>query len=404
MNDPTSLVAIQIQDRNGLIETISTEERLARFSNIDFLKSQPYKKVSRMYRKEGKNCALITTYHPNGLLAQYLETEDMRAHGAYQEWYSNGQLKIQTKVIGGTADVTLGAQKDWLFEGLSQVWDEQGHLVAKIPYVQGMIEGNCLYFYPEGTLQRKISYDNNMIEGEETNYFPNGSIESRFTYKKGIRQGKASGFFTNGKPAWTEEYTEGLLLNGVYYQMDGITVAEVKEGRGQQAKYEKDTLRYLIEIKRGSAEGLIQIFSSSQELQGFYHLKNGKKQGEEREYFLASESDQKEFPKLSIQWDQNKIHGLAKTWYPNGQLQSQREYSQNQKSGPFCAWYNNGALMFIEEYEKDLIVKGAYYKKNYKDPISTIANGSGTAYFYDENGVFLKKVVYSKGTPLEEED
>src|SRR5687767_12683184 len=93
LREEAPLVAIQIQDRNGLIETVSTEERLSRFREIDFLQAQPYQKVSRMYRKGGKNCAIITSYHSNGLLAQYLETEDMRAHGLYREWYASGQLK-----------------------------------------------------------------------------------------------------------------------------------------------------------------------------------------------------------------------------------------------------------------------------------------------------------------------
>ena len=64
------LVAIQIQDRNGFTETISTPERLENYSKVDFLSSQPFKKVLRVYKSEGKNHSVITTYHPNGSIAQ----------------------------------------------------------------------------------------------------------------------------------------------------------------------------------------------------------------------------------------------------------------------------------------------------------------------------------------------
>jgi hypothetical protein len=59
------LVAIQIQDRNGFTETISNPERLENYYSIDFLGSQPFKKVLRVYKKDGKNHSIITTYHPN---------------------------------------------------------------------------------------------------------------------------------------------------------------------------------------------------------------------------------------------------------------------------------------------------------------------------------------------------
>ncbi|MDE3047171.1 MAG: hypothetical protein KGI83_02350, partial [Verrucomicrobiota bacterium] len=153
---PLSL--IQIQDRNGLTETISNADRLVHFEEVDFFSSQPYKKVLRVYKGEGKNCSRITTYHPNGLIHQYLEAEEMRARGMFREWFSNGQLKIEATVIGGTADLTAGAQDDWVFDAMSRVWDEQGHLVASIPYEKGSLEGTSIYYFPNERVQREVPY------------------------------------------------------------------------------------------------------------------------------------------------------------------------------------------------------------------------------------------------------
>src|SRR3990167_2493575 len=121
------LSSIQIQDRNGLIETISNPDRLQNYQETDFLASQPFKKVLRVFKKDQKNIAKITSYHPNGLLWQYLEAQDMRAMGAFQEWHSNGRLKIAATVIAGTADLASGVQKDWLFDQTASIWDEQGN-------------------------------------------------------------------------------------------------------------------------------------------------------------------------------------------------------------------------------------------------------------------------------------
>src|SRR5690606_28139013 len=102
-----TLISINIIDENGLTETISNAERLKRFENTDFLASQPYQKVSRVYSRnaEGDICAYITSYHSNGGAKQYLEVVNGRAFGVYREWHFNGILKIDAIVIGGSGDL-----------------------------------------------------------------------------------------------------------------------------------------------------------------------------------------------------------------------------------------------------------------------------------------------------------
>ena len=399
-----SLVAIQIQDRNGFTETISTQERLENYQNVDFLLSQPFKKVLRVYKNDGKNHSIITTYHPNGSIAQYLEAKEMRASGIYREWFPNGQMKIDSYVIGGTADITQGAQKDWLFTGTSQVWDEDGHLMARIPYQNGVLQGTSTYYFPSGTVQCLIDHVKNMEDGDQIEYYPNGNMKSRTRFEKGRRKGQSFGYFDNNLQAWTEKYIEGLLLSGNYYTIQGEQIGEVEDGRGLQARYEGNSIAFLVEIRQGVPEGAVKKFNSKGDLQALYSIRAGKKHGEEIDYFQPEAGEKERRPKLSIQWDQGSIHGIVKTWYRTGQLQSQREYSRNKKSGPTCAWYRNGSLMLVEEYEDSILTKGAYYKKNHNDPISTIMNGNGTAYIYDEDGSFMKKIAYAKGKPTDPED
>lgn len=401
------LVGIQIQDRNGVSETISIPEKLEVYHQMDFLSSQPFKKVIRVYKKEGKNSSIITTYHPNGQIWKYLEAEDMRASGLYREWFSTGQLKIAAQVIGGTADVGVGAQSDWLFEGICEVWDEQGNFVARIPYEKGALQGATLHFYPSGQVQSEAPYLQNLLEGEMIEYFPNGQIKSQISYRKGIKQGLSLGYGMEGNLLWTEEYKDDFLQNGTYFTLEGEKISTVHNRFGFQTFFDENLGFQQIEIQKGVQEGSIKQFSSNQELQWVYQLKNGKKNGEEIVYYLPIELDapsSQPILKLSIQWNDDKIHGLVKTWYKNGSLESQKEWARNKKNGTSCSWYLDGTLMLIEEYEEDLLQQGQYFKKTGKEPVSTVIQGNGLATLYDDQGLFLRKVIYHKGKTVDPEN
>lgn len=392
------LVGIQIQDRNGLSETISIPEKLETYNNIDFLSSQPFKKVIRVYKKEGKNHSIITTYHPNGMIWQYLECQDMRASGLYQEWFSTGQLKIKAYVIGGTADVALGAQSDWLFDGLSEVWDEQGRLTAQIPYEKGALQGVSLNFYPDGQIERSVPYEKQLIEGELIEYFPDGQIKQRTSYKKGLKQGTCIGLGAEGRLLWEEDYKNDLLQKGVYFSPEGTQVSEVQQGWGFQTFFEDSGAFQQIEIQKGRQEGIIKQFSEEGKLQLIYRIKDHRKDGEEVVYYPSAEK------KMSLEWHDDMIHGSVKTWYQNGSLESQKQFARNKKNGTVCSWYEDGQLMLIEEYENDTLLEGQYFKKNKPDPISTIIQGNGIASLYDGQGIFLRKVIYHKGKPIDPEN
>ena len=68
-----SIVSMQIIDRNGFTETISNKDRLSSFQTTNFLTSQPFQKVLRVYgrNEKGQSTSKITSYHENGGLCQY---------------------------------------------------------------------------------------------------------------------------------------------------------------------------------------------------------------------------------------------------------------------------------------------------------------------------------------------
>ncbi len=204
-----TLVLIQVQDRNGLSETISSPDRLATYEHTDFSQPQPYKKVLRTFRKEGKNRSIISTYHPNGTPWQMLEIKEMRAFGAFVEWFPNGRKKLEATVIGGDADLTGVAQDSWIFDGLCKVWDEQGRAMAEIPYEKGALSGTALYYYPSGAIEKKRPYVRDRLEGIAEEFWETGAVKAFGAFQQGVPDGLAKGFWIDGTLRYEETYEKG---------------------------------------------------------------------------------------------------------------------------------------------------------------------------------------------------
>ncbi len=153
------LVSIQITDQHGLCETISAEEKLLAYQNVDFASRQPYKRVLRVFRKdsEGKSHNILTTYHANGQVEEELECIGTSAQGSYKKWHPSGKLHVEATVIGGPADVSPLAKQNWLFDKECKVHDEKGSLIANILYAKGTLEGRSLYYHSDGSLKEETN-------------------------------------------------------------------------------------------------------------------------------------------------------------------------------------------------------------------------------------------------------
>lgn len=403
-SNPAKLSRLHIVDRNGLTETISNEERLKKFERVDFMQGQSYEKVLRIYKadkKDGKVRGYLTSYHPNGSLYQYLELVNSRACGAYREWHPSGKLKIEATVVGGMGDLTESAKKTWLFSGPSKVFDEGGEKEAEFFYVNGKLDGEALYFQGKEVIGR-IPYKEGVIDGEYLTYYPGGNLVSKSAFSKGKQDGETLTYFKDGSLAAKEYFEGNLLVSGSYFDPEGALLSAVEGGKGTRALYSKGHLFQLQTHEEGVIKGKIEELSEQGHLKRTFSLVEGAKSGEEIEYYLPGPFSPKcDTPnkKLSISWVNGKITGEVKTWYANGKLESRREFSNNKKQGLSTAWYESGEVMLIEEYDKDKLLSGKYFEKGAKSPISEVLNGKGSVTLFDSSGNLKKKVAYESGLP-----
>jgi antitoxin component YwqK of YwqJK toxin-antitoxin module len=395
---PDRLTSINLIDRNGLSETVSQKNRVTQFDKTDFLAPQPYQKVMRVYEKSksGEVKAIVTSYHPNGQVKQYLETVNNRAKGLYREWYANGVQKVESYVIGGAADLNTAAEQSWLFEGVSKAWDEDGSLVAEISYEKGVMEGIAYYYHNNGSVWKEIPYHKGEMHGQARYFLKDGSLLMTTEYQSGSKHGHATRYWDRTRTAFHEKYENGLLLTATYFTLEGECIAQIEEGNGKRAVFGKDYLERTEEFKGGVQEGMVQLFSPKGELLKQFNTDKGEKHGQEVVYYPKTQT-----PRLLLTWDHGLLQGTMKTWYENGEIESQREMGQNQKNGLLTAWYQGGALMLVEEYENDLIQKGEYYKQGESTPVSKVVRGQGVATLFTPSGTFKQKVHYQNGRPLE---
>ena len=397
-----SLTHVQIIDRNGVNETISQKDRLEMYQKVNFLDAQPYQKVVRVYKRdlEGRVFSKLTTYHPNGEVYQYLEVVGGRAKGVYKEWYENGKLRIVSHIMEGIGDLSPDAQTSWIFDGVSKVWDLSGNLIAELCYEKGKMENEALYYHPNGKLAKTIPYKNDIINGEKRVYDTDGNYLGGTQYIDGLRHGKS--FFLGDKNSAKreEEYEKGLLICGKYYDFQNRLTHEISEGTGMRPLYEDGVLYTEHQYVKGKPEGIVKTYRKNGAIESFYHIIDGQKEGEEIVYYEKGALDSLQ-PMLEINWRDDEVHGTVRTWYQNGQLESEKEMVQNKKQGKYIAWYEDGFLMMIEEYENDILTSGKYFKRGEEFPTSRIMQGTGFATIFDSKGNFLRKIEYQKGIPIE---
>lgn len=392
----SSLSKVHLVSLKGTTETITHKERLKKYEQEAALTSQPYKKIIRIFKNKDEFKSVVTTYHPNQQLYQRLECKDGQACGSYQEWHPNGQLKIQSVVIKGVPDVEESGQNSWVFEGKSEAYDESGNLSARFYYSEGKLDGEMAEFYPSGQLKNKALYSNGKLNGDVVGYDAQGHIKQLSHYSEGLLEGTVKKYWDNQRLLSEERYEKGVLKSGIYFDPLGALLSRIEHGTGQKTIFESDGSYQLIDYQQGVELGKVSVYSAQKKLLNSYFQKNGLKTGEEILYDIEHER-----PKLTLEWSDGKVHGAVKTWYENGQIESQREMSLNKKHGITTAWYKDGSLMLVEEYDQDKLVKGKYFVKGKTIPTTIIESGEGTATLFDENGVFVRKTTYSGGKPIE---
>ena len=392
----SQLSRMLIIDRNGVSETISDAKRLKKYQFLSFEGHQPYQKVIRYFKSRGEleTFAVGSTYYPNGQIHQYLEGRNSRAHGTYKQWYPHGQLKAEAFVIAGVLDFQDEAMETWIFDSSSTVYSEEGVIIAQVNYNKGLLQGEQKTYDNCGSLLSSECYDQGVIVGIKKQFYPTGQLKSKEEYCQGKRHGETRRFWPSEVIQSKENWHENKIIEADYYDSEGSIIASVRNGYGKIAHFENNQLTSLHQVQNGNRDGLVEILDSNFMIREKLYVSQGLKNGLHTIYYEGTQQ-----PKIEIPWATNMITGVVKTWYPNGILESQKEYQSGKRDGLHSIWYFDGRLMMIEEYSKDSLIRGEYFNYKTGQKISQVDKGSGEATLCSPQGQIIQRIEYKNGQP-----
>ena len=228
-----------------------------------------------------------------------------------------------------------------------------GTLVTK-NFKDGYLDGDTTYTFPHsGAIQKVETYSNGLMITERENHLsgaPCLETEHHSLLSKTIRT-----WYENGAPKSREMYEEGRLLEADYYTMNNQVESRIIEGRGSRVI--RDEFGQLAQVDN---------FENGEMVLSTTYFPNGS-------------------PKEETPYNNGKIEGHRKVFFPGGDPRAIEAWSNGRQEGVTILFYNgektselpyfNGLKNGIEQRFKEgnLIVEEITWKHDRKH---------GPSYYY----------------------
>ncbi len=188
--------------------------------------------------------------------------------GPVKEFSENGKVK------------TEAVYQNNKLHGLLIRYDDNGQVLSKETYDQGVLKGTAEYFSyaRHTTLHTLCNYFNTLLDGPFTLSQADGKVREQSTYSKGRLNGPRKTYYASGKPEAEEMYIEGKL------------------------------------------QGVRKIFFPSGELWYEENYKNGRLEGDRREYFPNGQI------RLTEMYGDGMLNGQRNMYDETGELIASEEY------------------------------------------------------------------------------
>lgn len=170
----------------------------------------------------------------------------------------------------------------------------------------------------------------------------------------------------------TLDEDEIVYQDGKYYvknsgELVTGTVASFNSKTGQK--------QASVQIVQGQENGVAKRWYPNGQIEELTQFKNGKKHGLEKEWHKNGQM-------ASItEYIDGKRHGTSRDWYEDGQLESVIQYSNDMMNGTSEGWYENGQQHWTQEFKDDVV--------------------HGITKEWDEQGKLIEDIKYENGQLVE---
>ncbi len=371
-------------------------------------------------RKNGLYDGVTRKYYPNGQLEKETPCTDDNIDGPEKAYYENGKLQYVAPYVDGKLN------------GNYTEYYENGKVKAISPYVNGKLNGIKKEYADDGAL----SYEGNYEFGNRTGlvkwYYAHGKLSEDAMYKNDSVQGIVHWYDTNGKVQYTATYKNDEIIDGKFksdpdddgdysigtykngalngtmywYYADGKVETEVTyvDGLAQGIKkgfYENGKPKFTQAMKDDDVNGIAIFYKpdGSVDYKCVYDLgipvsgieRSNFEKGGEGAYTEAT-------------YDNSKLNGSFKWFYPDGKLECQciyvndsvlsgtarKDYDEADGGGYTEACYVNGKLNGVYKwfYSEGKLAAQIPYTNNVEDGLAT---------FYYKSGIKKEEIQWRDG-------
>lgn len=307
----------------------------------------------------GKKVGVWNYFHDDGAPNS---TENLDT-GEITEWYPGGEGKhIHYFIKGesveglieffhpcGTVSETR-VHKDGLRTGKAQMLYESGVVKSDFAYVDDKLTGPWIDYDVNGKMTAKTLYQNGVREGEQENYWQNGKVKEHNMYKAGKLEGPSAGFDENGKPVFKGSYlNDNPVGEWFWYGRKG----ELLEHRNynNNGERDKDTKSF-----RDGKPYQIFTYSNGKLIQLVFYNRSGKevgKSGSPDGNFKAKQY----YPSGELWWDGQYKDGKRDSkwneYFINGNLKAVYQYKEGNYEGEQIDYRIDGTKERISNYIAD---------------------------------------------------
>lgn len=156
---------------NGIIERLDREGRLqSRMTYKDGILEGPYELYNQGF-------LLLKGTYQNG-----------KKEGVEEGFASNGVVILKRMYQDGSLNGPM-----------TIYMPPQGQKIQECKYIQGLLEGPFIRYYPSGTVMLEASYKGGLLEGPSTSFYPDGKVQVHAIYAAGRIVGEEEKFSPRGR-------------------------------------------------------------------------------------------------------------------------------------------------------------------------------------------------------------
>ncbi len=113
-------------------------------------------------------------------------------------------------------------------DGKVELYYDDGSIKAELNYVQGVLNGFSVWYFPNGNKEKEVYYSDGKIDGTVKYFYENGLLKAEFNVKNGVRDGLTKFYYPNGGLKEVKSYEKGKLVKTVKVSYDPNYVAPIE--------------------------------------------------------------------------------------------------------------------------------------------------------------------------------